>query len=433
MRKKIVALSLVIASLAIGAFGVPLAVGLSQLAVAEATAELRRLADLSARTVLPLLHDDVLPRSAPGADSDTAVGIYDEDGIRITGSGPENGGPPVERALDGRPVQEDDGTTLVAVVPVLDEDGIYGAARAVRPLATVYQRLMPAWLGMLGLAALVLLAVWLVARRSAGRLARPLEDLAARAVRLGDGDFSVRTRPVGVPEIDAVDEALAGTAARLDALLTRERAFSVEASHQLRTPLSGLRMRLEAALEHPDDDPRGVLTDGLASADRLERTIDELLLLAGEAERTRGEQVDLQALVQEIGAEWTPRLAAQDRVLECRVTHPLPSPRLSTAAARQILTVLLDNAEAHGAGTVRIEVRESTDAVAVDVSDEGAGPDPASGPFDRRPGPGGHGIGLGLARRIAEAEGGRLVLTHPPRRCSPCSFSPTGPTGRAST
>jgi signal transduction histidine kinase len=172
-------------------------------------------------------------------------------------------------------------------------------------------------------------------------------------------------------------------------------------------------MRLEAALEHPDDDPRGVLTDGLASADRLERTIEELLLLAGEAERMRGEQVDLQALVQEIGAEWTPRFAAHDRVLECRVTQPLPTPRLSTAAARQILTVLLDNAEAHGAGTVRIEVRESTDAVAVDVSDEGAGPAPESGPFDRRPGPDGHGIGLGLARRIAEAEGGRLVLTRP--------------------
>ncbi len=99
--------------------------------------------------------------------------------------------------------------------------------------------------------------------------------------------------------------------------------------------------------------------------------------------------------------------------LELSVDPGVPQPHTSAAAVRQVLAVLVDNATTHGAGTVTVAVREATDAVAVDVSDEGAGiHEPENVLFARRADrQDGHGVGLALARRLAEAEDGRLELT----------------------
>jgi signal transduction histidine kinase len=223
----------------------------------------------------------------------------------------------------------------------------------------------------------------------------------------------VQSRAAGIAEIDSVGNALNSTASRLDALLARERAFSADASHQLRTPLAGLRLRLESALDQPEPDWRLVAADSLGAADRLQQTIDELLLLARERPGNHGAPADIHALMSEIKNGWGHRLATSGRALELDVAPQLPRPQASAAATRQVLAVLLDNAELHGVGTVRVTVRETGDAIAVDVSDDGPGldPDTPAAPFSSGPeGAPGHGIGLALARRLAEAEGGRLVL-----------------------
>jgi signal transduction histidine kinase len=338
-----------------------------------------------------------------------------DHGLRILGTGPEGGDAAVYAALHGEISNKDLNGELVVAVPVTHDTDVIGAVRAASSVMAVYRQVALVWLGMLGLGGLAIGMVWLVARRQARRLARPLEELAEAARRLGQGDFSVRTTPAAIPEIDSVGEALNSTAGRLDDMLARERSFSADASHQLRTPLTGLRLRLEAALEHPGQDLRHAITDGIAAADRLEQTIEELLALARDTRSSNATPLDLPVLLDEIEVGWHDRLAAQDRELHVAVDPLAPVSLASTAAVRQVLTVLLDNAATHGSGTVSVAVRNAADALAIDVSDEGAGitaPEPEL--FTRRSRlADGHGIGLALARSLAEAEGGRLRLTQP--------------------
>jgi len=205
-----------------------------------------------------------------------------------------------------------------------------------------------------------------------------------------------------------VSAALADTATRLDAALARERAFSADASHQLRTPLAGLRLGLEAALEDPGSDPRAALSAAVAATDRLEEIVEDLLALARDTHRT-GETLDLDAVLTAAGEAWRPGLARHGRRLTlCRDTDP-PVTTASPRAVRQILDVLLDNAVVHGAGEVVLTARDASGALALVVRDEGAGVVDPGALFTRRaPGSPGHGIGLALARSLAEAEGGRL-------------------------
>ncbi|WP_219415978.1 sensor histidine kinase [Pseudonocardia nigra] len=412
MRTRIIGVAVWASVLAIVLFGVPLGIGVYQYAMQVQHNELARTAAGVAIRVAEDVSDGERFRDVdrPGP---TLVTVYDDDGDRLAGPGPREGGPEVARALAGRVGTDTDGDELVAVVPVTYENEVIGAVWATTPRNAVLQRVAPVWVAMAVLAALALAAAGLVGRRQARRLARPLEDLAVAARRLGEGDFSVRTTPGGVAEIDSVGSALDHTAGRLDDLLARERAFSADASHQLRTPLAGLRMRLEAALEFPDQDLRGAIAASLVDADRLEATIEELLALAHDRQAARADRIDLRDLLGEMSPEWRGRLELQGRGLGLHVEPGAPDPRASVAAVRQVLAVLVDNATAHGAGTVTVTVREVPDAVAIDVSDEGAGVHESEGVLfarraDRR---NGHGIGLALARRLAEAEDGRLELT----------------------
>ena len=415
MRTRIVGLAVLAAVLAIALFGVPLAGGVLKYAKSNERTKLLLGADAAAAAVSADVLRGKMPTDLRDPNDGTHLAVYVDRGLRILGTGPEGGDPAVYAALHGEISNKDLNGELVVAVPVTHDTDVIGAVRAASPVMAVYRQVVLVWLGMLGLGGLAIGMVWLVARRQARRLARPLEELSDAARRLGQGDFSVRTTPAAIPEIDSVGSALNSTAGRLDAMLARERSFSADASHQLRTPLTGLRLRLEAALEHPGQDLRQAITDGIAAADRLEQTIEELLALARDTRSSNATPLDLPVLLDEIEAGWHDRLAAQDRALHVAVDPLAPVSLASTAAVRQVLTVLLDNAATHGSGTVSVAVRNAADALAIDVSDEGTGitaPEPEL--FTRRSRlADGHGIGLALARSLAEAEGGRLRLTRP--------------------
>src|SRR5437763_1348213 len=139
--------------------------------------------------------------------------------------------------------------------------------------------------------------------------AAPLEDLSRTAQMLGGGDFSVRARPTGIPEIDSAGESLNTTAARLGELVRRERAFSADASHQLRTPLTGLRLGLETAMDSPGADLRTAMGAAIDAADRLERTIEDLLTLRRDPPRDTM-PLDVAELTRELEDTWGPVLGA---------------------------------------------------------------------------------------------------------------------------
>lgn len=412
MRKRIVLLTVAASSVAILLFVLPLAI------VAQRFYTRIEYADLESRahTVVDRISDDVRDHHVPGVrqlnlgDEDTGAALYGPDGNRLVGDGPPKGESLVTDTIDSGEVHEGDvDGDLVVTVPIIDDGNAVAVVRAATPSGDAASRIATRWVEMFGLAVVALIATWALARYQSRRLAEPVEDLARAAERLGDGDFSIEERTVGIPEVDEVRSALNATAARLDALIARERAFSAEASHQLRTPLTGLQLRLEAALRTPGSDHSAAIRASLAEVDRLERTIADLLALA-RGTRQRG-LLDLPALLTEVSQVWGPRLGGQERALHFAVEPGLPPMEASTAAIRQVFTVLLSNAVEHGAGAVTVGVRDIDDAVAIDVSDEGSlpvGPDL----FERRePDAEGHGIGLALARRLVEAEGGRLQLT----------------------
>ncbi|WP_410658751.1 sensor histidine kinase [Amycolatopsis sp. lyj-112] len=427
VRRRIVTLTVLAAVLAITLFGVPLAVAVARFHEGNSTHDLERAADAIAVRVTGDLTNGRVPELGPAVtdeDDDEIQGIrvsvYSPTGRLVAGDGPATEDALVRAAHHTDMATGPIGDERVLAVPVLSGQSVVGVVRAAHPVSELNERIWLTWLKMAGLGAIAIGTSWLIGRRIASRLARPLEDLADTAERLGEGDFTVRARRTGVPEIDQVAEALDVTSERIGETLERERTFSSDASHQLRTPLTGLRLQLEAALESPDRDPYATIRDGIASTDRLERTIDDLLALAKQTRAPRA-LLDLDKLFEEVRQTWHGLLAERGRALRISGREALPA-RAAAAAVRQVLAVLLDNAATHGRGTVSVLARDAGDALAIDVRDEGSIPDGAD-PFVRTQEGGeereGHGIGLRLARSLSEAEGGRLRLSSP----SPTTFT----------
>jgi signal transduction histidine kinase len=412
MRRRLVRLAVVAAALAVILFGLPLAVAIWRYAEANELRDLERVAEATALSVAAAVFDNEVPTALPDQADDVELALYDHHGALIVGNGPQEPDEHMQEAMLGEVSDGEADQALVVAVPVSHDGEVIGVVRAATPRATIDGPVWLAWLGMAVLAAAAVGAAYVLAKRQAGTIAHPLEELSTAAARLGDGDFSVRAPTAAIREIDSVADSLNTTAKRLGDLLQRERAFSADASHQLRTPLAGLRLELEAALDDAQGDARP-LVSALAAVDRLDQTVNELLALARDTRRDRDE-FDVQVLLDEITREWSSRTDSAQRPLCVTVEADTPACAASTAAIRQVLAVLLDNAVAHGRGAVSVSARDAGDVVAIDVSDEGPGVAVAEQDlFVRRADTAaGHGIGLALARSLAEAEGGRLRLTN---------------------
>lgn len=406
MRRRLVLGIAGVAVLAVVLFAVPLAVLLKRTYRDDALLRLQR------DTVAATRQIDVAVSAADRVElppTPRSLTVYGLSGRRIAGrGGPVGADELVREALRTRkPAQRVGGGRVTVAVPLVTGERVTGAVRAESADSA------GAGAGRLRSLAVVAVAVVVLSVIAAAvlgrRLARPLERLSDAARRLGEGDFSVRAPRSGVTEVDAVAGALDTAAGRLDDLVTRERAFSADASHQLRTPLAALRIELEALELRGASSPE--LTSALGQVDRLQGTVETLLGVARDAPRG-GALTGLHAPLEAAELRWRGPLGALGRPLRVHLEDGALSARVSPAVLAEILDVLIDNAMRHGAGVVTITGRRAAQAVALDVADEGPGPEQQGDElFARRSGDAaGHGIGLSLARSLAHAEGGRLVL-----------------------
>jgi signal transduction histidine kinase len=398
VQRRLLISTLVVAVVAVLLLGVPLAFDLSRLRTGEASQGLRHDATTLATGLQDREDAGLPPDAAEVARSlpDRYVIIVQSGGTRVT----VGTKPPPRHTITGKDATKDFTVTVAA-------DNSFVTGQVTSGL------LMIGWLALGAIAVAVGLALL-----QARRLSRPLRELAGAAERLGSGDARPLGRRYGVPELDRMAEGLDGSAKRINDLLTAERDFSVDASHQLRTPLTALSMRLEemvAAANYPDV----VREEGAAALAQTERLAEVVGQLLGRARRSVSGTPTL-ASVDDIVAqqivEWDPAFRRVSRKLEVIGEKGLFA-YATPGSASQVIATLLDNALVHGAGTVTIRTSQTPRSVVIEVRDEGKGVPPELVPriFERSVSgaPGGTGLGLSLARTVAAADGGQVVLVRP--------------------
>ncbi|GAA4916932.1 ATP-binding protein [Streptomyces coeruleoprunus] len=266
----------------------------------------------------------------------------------------------------------------------------------------------------IGAVALVaVVAAVLLAVRQANRLASPLTDLAETAERLGSGDPRPRHRRYGVPELDRVADVLDSSAERIARMLTAERRLAADASHQLRTPLTALSMRLEEISVTDDlETVREEATIALAQVERLTDVVQRLLTNSRDPRTGSAVAFDLDEVVKQQIEEWRPAYRSAGRAIVRSGKTGMRAVGTPGAVA-QVLAALIENSLMHGGGTVALRTRVTGNQAVVEVTDEGPGvpADLGARIFERAiSGRNSTGIGLAVARDLAEADGGRLEL-----------------------
>ena len=268
-------------------------------------------------------------------------------------------------------------------------------------------------------ALLAVIAAVLLAVRQANKLASPLTDLAETAERLGSGDPRPRHKRYAVPELDRVADVLDSSAERIARMLTAERRLAADASHQLRTPLTALSMRLEEITVTDDlDTVREEATIALTQVERLTDVVERLLTNARDPRTGSAVAFDLDEVVKQQIEEWRPAYRSAGRAIVCSGRQCMRAVATPGAVA-QVLAALIENSLMHGGGTVALRTRVTGNQAVIEVTDEGPGvpPDLGARIFERSiSGRNSTGIGLAVARDLAEADGGRLELLqqHPP-------------------
>lgn len=424
--------------LATVAFGVPLALSLSTRINDEVRTQARGQADLVAAAAADLLGSASRPELSALADSASRslrgrVLIVNVDGqVLVDSSGPGEVGsnyssrPELARALAGSPdqVQRYSHTLgqaiLATAVPIVHNGSTAGAVRVTQSVGAVHRAVFRVEMELLLIGIVVLAIGLLVGSVLSGQIGRPLRRLEQVARRVAQGDLGARAIVEGSLEQRSLARSFNEMAERISRLVLAQKDFVADASHQLRTPLTGLRLRLEEARSRTAEDQAAAyeLDHALAEVDRLSETVSELLLLSRAGERSlAGTLIDLGDVVTVAVERWQTAAARRSVALGATRAGVPGSVRIAREDIDRALDVLIENALNYSppasavtvvAAPARIEVRDRGPGIAEEEREL---------VFERfrrgsagRKGPAGHGLGLPIARELMRAWGGEVAL-----------------------
>ena len=447
MKSRLVASMVGLTVLVLAVHDVPLVSHLRRVERDRVTTELERDAFTIAGRSEMLLQDlgesevvdatsinDVL--AVYSAETGGRVVVTDGRGLAIASSDEESvtgrdysTRPEIASALSGLPVTGKRYSTtlgfdlLYVSVPVILGDQVNGTVRITYPESVISSRVSGRLWGIFFTALMSIAVAVVVALLLTYTITRPLSRLRHATEQVGRENFAVRAdEKSGPSEVRVLATSFNRMSSRLGALVERQRGFASDASHQLRTPLTALRMRLEQADEALSADPvsaRLKLDAALQETERLQHLVDGLLALArAEARADQLIDVDVRDVLVDRVASWS-ALSAESGVTLRLAEGTSCRARAMVGVLDQIVDNFIDNAVQYSPDGSMVEVSATRDAsgVRVAVADRGPGMtaeqcDRALDRFWRAPDAvaGGTGLGLAIASRLAEASGGRVSL-----------------------
>ncbi|MFE7654996.1 ATP-binding protein [Streptomyces bottropensis] len=327
------------------------------------------------------------------------------------------------------------GDNLVVTVPAFerspdgrtDTEKVVGAVRIMFSTDHLTYRLWTIWGFRAALAVVVLLAAAIIGVYAARRLTAPLRQLNEMASKMSDGDLTARSPVTGPQETQTLARTLNQAGERLDTLIASQRIFVADASHQLRTPLTALRLSLDNIADGTDDEfVREDVEQATAEVVRMSRLVNGLLVLArAEAKVTAAEPLSLREVIRERLDVWRP--AADERGVTITLRGSADGRPLVLASPGhldQVLDNVLSNAleVSPDGATITVLVESRGDEVVLSVLDEGPGMSDAekSRAFDRfwrgqgLTGRGGSGLGLAVVKQLVTDDNGTVALKNAP-------------------
>jgi signal transduction histidine kinase len=419
VRTALALVSAAVTSMVAIAFLIPLAVIVKDVARDRAFTS----AQLAGAAIDPVLAVTTNRATLDRAILSTPAGAAGQLAVYLTGGGSAGradaggtliGGPQYASAADLRAAVTG-ARSFIAPVPggytVVQPVALAGGSLAVTevyvPAAAVSRGVTASWAVMTATALALIAVSVIVADRLASRVTRPARELAAAAATLGDGDLSARSTARGPAELAAAGHAFNAMAERLSRLITAERVMAADLPHRLRTPLTALRMNAAAL------GPGRAADDTRLAVDRLEREIDLIIRAARRPRTDEPLGCDAAEVLADRFGFWS--ALAEDQGRPCQLTGadqaaPVPVSRSDLAAAADSLLGNVFRHTAEGTGFA-VTLYRGEGAVLVLVADAGPGiADPDRALLRGSSGTGSTGLGLDIARRVAESTGGGLKI-----------------------